>query len=401
MTTKFPTYSIKGREVEYKTFSFQLKSFNEDEGTITGYLSTFGNVDLQKDRVVRGAFKKTIQEAYSRKQNGRKYLFAMLWMHDPEQPIGGFTEAEETPEGLLVTAELDISTNAAGIPNNPKATMVFSGFKCGYVDEMSMGYLPIQKEFEGGIRNLKECALLEGSGVTMLFAANPEALVPASGVKNMAGTQPQRKDFNDVHQAGKASDCLEDWGDLLNDLTQAMFQIFGMSDSPEPDMADCLKQFGDALTSEWLPKAIESDLGQYLNDRGYCNASTSAWVPGSMQVGSDYGYMSRSGRTASKVGATISSATQGTLESHQAEMKASLDAVAGHIGTMQKKVSDLTQLWSDEGQGPAYADDKDDGKSRMTRREPLSPALSRQGLQPLTKSTDGDLSIDDLAALLV
>jgi hypothetical protein len=109
--------------------------------------------------------------------------------------------------------------------------------------------------------------------------------------------------------------------------------------------------------------------------------------------------MARRTLPSGKTGATISQATQGTLESHQQEMKASLDAVAGHIGTMQQKVSDLTQLWSDEGQGPAYADDKDSGKSRL-RREPLSPALTRTTLQPLHKSTDGDLSIDDLEALL-
>ena len=59
----FPQISIKGREVEYKSFHFQLKSFDEDKGTITGYLSTFGNVDLQKDCVVKGAFKKTLAEA--------------------------------------------------------------------------------------------------------------------------------------------------------------------------------------------------------------------------------------------------------------------------------------------------------------------------------------------------
>lgn len=565
--TTFPPYSIKGRQVEYKSFHLQLKSFDEDKGTITGYLSTFGNVDLQKDCVVKGAFKKTLAEAYMRKTNGRAYLFALLWMHEAEQPIGGILEAIEDAEGLLITAQLDITVNAAGIPSNPIATMVFSGFKSGFIDELSMGYLAIQKDYEAGVRYLKEVALLEGSAVTMLMAANPEALVPASGVKRMqtkgasgkttwpladrdlawdgeaahnaivekatkedgtldealmksvhfwfdesapdkitsykllfcdvidgdikaiprgifacvgghglavadipegdvAGVQDkiasyytrmakafdddsivppwkeasddgkrsamrgQRKDFNAVHQAGKAADALQDWCDLLDDLTQTMFQVFGMGDSPEPDMADCLKQFGDALTGEWLPKAVDADLGQYLNDRGYCNEANSIWVPGSMQVGgSSYGYMSRRDQASQKAGRVISAATQEKLEQHQAEMKALMDdhtnqsnelasqfksMVKDNMAAMQQKVSDLTDLWADEGQGPAYTNDdppdvtdhspKDDnGKSRFARREPTTRPLPRREAQPPRpqRDTASEMTLADLEASLV
>lgn len=584
----FPKISIKGRPVEYKTFTFQVKSIDEDRGTITGYLSTFGNIDLQKDRVLSGAFKKTLAEAYARKANGRTYLFALLWMHDPEQPIGGFLEATEDNQGLLVTAELDISVNAAGIPNNPIATRVFSGFKMGYIDEMSMGYLAIQKEYDGGVRNLKEVALLEGSAITMLMAANPEALVPASGVKtktmnvfatkgasgktswpladrtlawdngrahnaivekatkddgtldvalmksvhfwvddsapdnitsykflfcdvidgeikaipraifacvgghglavadipeaDVAGVQKkisayytrmrkefdddsivppwesdgkrgrsgrQSKDFNEVHQAGRAADCLEDWGDLLDDLTETMFQIFGMADSPEGDMADCLAQFGEALLKEWLPKAIEADLGQYLNDRGYCPDSPGGlYVPSSLRMGGDYdyGWMARRGQPDRKEGRVISAATQEHLTRHQAEMKALMAAhtsasdelasqfksmVADHMAEMEQKVSDLTNLWADEGQGQPYSTEKpdgsvpnhnppgEDGKSvgRQARREPRSsssrnpslprtekrqplraqpPQAARAGMDSLLSDLDLDLSLDAL-----
>jgi hypothetical protein len=185
------------RTVEFKTFPFELKSVDEDQGIVSGYLSTFGNVDEQNDRVVKGAFKKTIQEAKARKDNGRRFLYPMLWMHDPEQPIGGVTDAIEDEHGLLITAQLDISTNVQGIPHNPKATMVFSGFKSGYIDEMSMGYNAIQKEYQNGVRNLKECRLIESSAVTMLFAANPEALVPSAGVKNILGDN-EDMDIKDI-----------------------------------------------------------------------------------------------------------------------------------------------------------------------------------------------------------
>jgi HK97 family phage prohead protease len=567
--TAFPVYSIKGRQVEYKSFHFQLKSFDEDQGTITGYLSTFGNVDLQKDCVVKGAFKKTLTEAYARKANGRQYLFALLWMHDAEQPIGGVLEAKEDAEGLLITAQLDISVNAAGIPNNPIATMVFSGFKMGYIDELSMGYLAIQKDYEAGVRYLKEVALLEGSAITMLMAANPQALVSAAGVKTMlfatkgasgkttwplaardlawdgaaahnaivekatdeegtldealmksvhfwydssapdkitsykllfcdvidgeiraiprgifacvgghglavadipeadvegiqkkisayyarmrkefdddsivppweenndSGKGGQRmrrqKNFTDVHNAGRAADCLDDWCDLLNDLTTTMFQIFGMSDTPDTDMAECLSQFGEALMKEWMPKAVEANLGQYLNDRGYCHPSESVFVPHSMQTGSDYGWMARAGRPSHKVGRTISAATQEKLEQHQAEMKALLDQhksasddlaaqfksqVKAHYEAVEQKLSDLTNLWADEGQGPAYGNDDppdvpdhtphdDSGKSRFARREPAisTRSLPRREGQPPRKSRDtaSEFTLADLDALL-
>lgn len=562
-TATYPAYSIKGRQVEYKSFHFQVKSIDEGQGIVTGYLSTFGNADLQRDSVVQGAFKKTLSDAYSRKANGRKYLFALLWMHNADQPIGGVTDASEDTQGLLITAQLDISVNAAGIPNNPVATMVFSGFKSGFIDELSMGYLAIQKNYEAGVRYLKEVALLEGSAVVMLMAANPEALVPASGVKTMSTstkaasgkttwpladrtlawdgseahnaivakatkedgsldealmksvhfwydesapdkitsyklpfcdiiedsikavprgimactgghglavadipdadvdgvkariatyytrmakefdddtiTVPwtddsgkrrrnvsERKDFNDVHQAGKAADCLEDWCDLLNDATQTIFQIFGMSDTPESDIQDFLDQFGAAVKTEWLPKAIDAALGQYLNDRGYCGGDTSAYVPYSMQAGSSYGYMSRSGRASHKAGRTISAATQDALEQHQTEMKALMDQhtsasdelasqfkslVKTNMDAMQQKVSDLTNLWADEGQGPAYGNDKSDetnndsGKSRFTRREPTNhrPLPRTRETQPPRESrgTESEMTLADLDALLI
>lgn len=536
--TNEPPYSIKGKQVEFKTFRFQVKSIDEDAGTVTGYLSTFGNVDLQKDRVIKGAFKKTLSDAYSRKAGGRKYLFAILWMHDPDHPIGGFTEAKEDANGLLVTAQLDITVNAAGIPNNPTATMVFSGFKAGYIDEMSMGYIAVQRDYDDGVRNLKEVQLIEGSAITMLMAANPEALVPASGVKSVAikgasgktswplgdrnaawdngaahnrivawatdsagdldtakmqsvhfwyddsapdkitsykllfcdviggsvkampraifactgshGIQSadipdgdmdgvkvkiaayyskmakqfdddsitppwedsgkrrrmsQRKDFTTIHQAGQASDTLEDWCDLINELTQAMFQIFGMSDTPQADMQTCLAQFNAAVLDEWEPKAEQSEMGQYLVDQGYC--ADAPYVPYSMQAGNSYGYMARAGRASSKAGRTISAATQTAVEQHQQEMKDLLTQhkamVADSVSAMQQKVSDLTQLWADEGQGPAYSDDNDDsstnGKSRFARREPTTRSLPRPKTQP-EPSTVSDEAVAELASLL-
>ncbi len=531
------TKPILPPKTEFKSFHFERKSIDEDQGIITGYLSTFGNVDLQNDRVAKGAFSKTITEGKSRMQT-RGLIWPALWFHNPEQPIGKVVDVEEDDKGLLITAQLDIATNSQGIPNNPLAVMAFSGFKSGFVSELSMGYIAIQKDYDKqGVRNLKECAIVEASAVTALFAANPDALVSAAGVKSMQGVQsktvcgntnfpltskdtewdggkadkqivewitkdngdydfgklqkicfyydadvisssdatqaqklsdhklpycyiengkPQicvqrvfdiagvlngahgglkgvsdadiasikkkvttlynriakaenddtikapfgddekrrtmngqeRKDFNDLYQSTMAADCLEDWGDLINTLTQAMMQLFSMGDQPQEDMTACLEQFGKAVM-EWTEKGVTCDLAEYISDRYVENYAP--YVPYSLRAGSDCGYMTRSKRPDGKVGARISSATQQTLEDHQKCLhgfKCALTKMASEIG---QKASDLTQLWQEEGQGEPYGndDDSNDGKS-LARREP-PPALTRED-QPLHKSTEDDLN---------
>nr|NIS40236.1 HK97 family phage prohead protease [Desulfuromonadales bacterium] len=63
------------------TFPFEVKQIGERE--FEGYGSTFGNVDLGDDIVVRGAFKRTLAE---HRKAGTMPL--MFWMHDPRQVPG-------------------------------------------------------------------------------------------------------------------------------------------------------------------------------------------------------------------------------------------------------------------------------------------------------------------------
>lgn len=176
--------------VEHKTFTLQVESVDDDQGIITGYLSTFNNIDLGngyiRDRVLPGAFKRTVNAAIERKAaKSKKFLWPHLWFHDPEKPIGGYVDAREDTKGLFVTYQLDISKNEAGVPNNPLATMVFSGYKSGYIDEQSIGYEVLKSEFveevvdgrKQTVRNLIEVRLFEGSSITSNFAMNPEATV--------------------------------------------------------------------------------------------------------------------------------------------------------------------------------------------------------------------------------
>ncbi len=72
-----PTLQLPAN-IETKTFAFEVKSVDEAKGIVVGYLSTFNNVDYGFDRVLPGAFTKTLNDRKSAK--GKKGLFPMLWM---------------------------------------------------------------------------------------------------------------------------------------------------------------------------------------------------------------------------------------------------------------------------------------------------------------------------------
>lgn len=184
---------------ETKTFPFLLKSSNDEEGTIEGYLSVFNVVDQGKDRVLKGAFKRTLQNsAKAASANNSTYLFPMLWQHDDKQPIGGVISAEEDDHGLKTTAQFDMDVQ--------RGREAYSAYKKGYMNQLSIGYDVIKKSYDAkGVRDLEELRLWEQSTVT--FAMNEEALV--TGVKTMLLTDLERKALSAAHSsmiAQKAAD---------------------------------------------------------------------------------------------------------------------------------------------------------------------------------------------------
>jgi HK97 family phage prohead protease len=221
----------------------------------------------------------------------------------------------------------------------------------------------------------------------------------------MNENKPQRKDFNTLFQATQAADCLEDWGDLVNTLTQAMMELFCMGDQPQADMSAALQQFEEAI-GPWTEKAMGCGLANYISDTyGY---SSNCYVPYSLRVGG-YDAMSRGDKPDIKSGARFSDDTKSALSEHvksvmdvSKKMQNMSDELAQNAGSLQKKASDLTNLYQSEDQGPAFAEDNDNGKSNSQniqsekRREPPPQTLTREKQPP--KSTE--ITIDDLEALL-
>lgn len=139
----------------------------EAEGAVTAYVAVFDNVDLHGDRIVKGAFTRTLGE-WSAK--GGK--IPVVWSHqsnDPDMFLGTVSKATEDDDGLKVEMQLDL--------DHPKAARAFQLIKDGAVDQYSFHYGIRKYEVEqadngDSIWNLTDLDIYE-VGPT-LRGANPE-----------------------------------------------------------------------------------------------------------------------------------------------------------------------------------------------------------------------------------
>jgi uncharacterized protein len=155
----------EGANVEKRDFIFKIKSI-DDAGNFTGMAATYGNVDLGGDRIIPGAFSKTLSA-------GRK--FPVLWQHDPSNPIGT-CEITDSRDGLQLAGALELS--------DPTAKKAHTFMKAQVVRGLSIGYDTVQSTYDGDVRNLTEVKLWEVSVVT--FPMNESAMV--TGIKAMTDT---------------------------------------------------------------------------------------------------------------------------------------------------------------------------------------------------------------------
>jgi hypothetical protein len=165
------------RKIEHKGYEFEAQEFKESDGLggLTGYLSTFGNLDAGDDIVEAGAFTKTLQE---------RPVNPLIWHHDPSEPskvVGSFT-AKEDAKGLFIDADFLPDPDSQNVRIKVRA-LKEKGVKIG----LSIGYQVIRFAWDkvrgGSVRLLQELKLNEGS--LTLFPMNDMALV--AGVKSDDG----------------------------------------------------------------------------------------------------------------------------------------------------------------------------------------------------------------------
>jgi uncharacterized protein len=146
-----------------KDFVLQVKDLSED-GTFEGYGSVFGNVDSYGEKVLPGAFVKSLA---THKREGTSVL--MLWNHDTHQPIGVWEDLAEDAKGLWGKGRLLLEIQRAKEVQTLMRNKAIGG--------LSIGYREVDVDDDKGVRLLKELNLYEISPVT--FPANRRARIEA------------------------------------------------------------------------------------------------------------------------------------------------------------------------------------------------------------------------------
>lgn len=122
-----------------------------DEGTFSGLLSTYGNIDSTGDVCEAGCYDRTVKERGTKRP--------LLWQHNQDSPIGSL-EIVATEGALAVSGRVNMGTTMG--------KDAYALLKAGDIDGMSIGYIARDYDYDSdGIRHLKDVDLLEGSLVTL------------------------------------------------------------------------------------------------------------------------------------------------------------------------------------------------------------------------------------------
>lgn len=155
--------------MRFKSLQETVLDVDTEKRTVKAVWAAMGNVDLDNDVIMPGAFTKTIQE---RGPKGKNLIWALTDHNaDLKSAIGKPTELyEENGQLIAVTKIVDTEWGEDMI------TM----YNEGLINQHSIGFsIPRDKsEIKDGVRYIKECILYEGSAV--LWGANPNT--PTLGV---------------------------------------------------------------------------------------------------------------------------------------------------------------------------------------------------------------------------
>jgi len=197
---------------ETKTLHFQIKAIGittaddgQEIGHIEAYTAVFNNVDEGNDRILPGAFKRTIKNSKERAvARTKKYLLPMLWNHSTDELIGGWTSLSEDDFGLKCVGDVSLATQ--------RGREYYALAKQEMTDEFSIIYdIPGggSRYDKSGIRELSEIRLFSCDPV--VFGMNDQTYmigvksmeIKSSIIGNTAGTIGPRDEAWDSSKAEK------------------------------------------------------------------------------------------------------------------------------------------------------------------------------------------------------
>lgn len=189
---------------------FEIKQIDAEEGRFTGLAAVFGNVDSHHDRIVKGAFERTV------KLNPEVVVLAQ---HEVDRPIGK-AELSITDQGLKIDAKLSLGVQ--------DARDMFALIKDEVIEGLSIGYQTKDFRFdENGVRELTEVAVKEVSPV--LFPSNE--LAGISQVKNCPSfydtkTAPSGTEWNPE----EAQERIQEWAEKAEDENEIFDRAYLYND---------------------------------------------------------------------------------------------------------------------------------------------------------------------------
>lgn len=146
----------------YKTKDFkQSVSVADDKKRyVEGYFAAFDTKDSDGDIIVKGAFKRTIEEIGPLANHPR---IKHVMDHDMTQQLGKLVELKEDNHGLFYRSQ---------IGTHPLANDFWERVKSELITEHSIGYWPVRNDPQRQANYLIELGLKEGSSLNY-WAANP------------------------------------------------------------------------------------------------------------------------------------------------------------------------------------------------------------------------------------
>jgi len=209
--------------MQRNSFAWEVKGIDET-GHIEGLAAGYDNVDFGNDRILKGAFAKSLL--------GRSGV-PMLLFHDQHRPVGKWHTFEESADGLVVKGKISVKTRDGG--------EAYELVKDGALAALSIGYDATVKRMSGKVRELVEVFLHEVSLVSI--GMNPKALV--SGVKEIEDSR-NRLAAGDRLTEREWEGLLKDSFGLSNAEAERVVRVHnlrigqGEPDKPEADSSAAL-----------------------------------------------------------------------------------------------------------------------------------------------------------------
>jgi HK97 family phage prohead protease len=187
-----PEHKDAGFRCEHRTYGLSVRA--ADDGTVEGYGSVFGMRDTYDDVIQPGAFAASLKE-----HRAAGTMPAMLWQHDPSEPIGIWTDMAEDEKGLRVKGRLVLESE--------RGRAAHALLKAGALNGLSIGFMAKEWAYdrETEVRTLTNIDLWEVSMVT--FPAQRQARVTSVKAAQVAGLSTIRQAEKALRDAGFSADA--------------------------------------------------------------------------------------------------------------------------------------------------------------------------------------------------